>query len=177
MAGIKSLKKGKKEQQQHVGRGYSFLLLFPFFIDGRTDRTDDGRMGLDALDGNGALAVELVCVAGMAFLLAVLEALALVVLKHAVLAAVVAAAEAAVADNGLGTVLAVLEGAADLLGRHAAAQRQGQVQGCVWADGVVGEGCFRRRKVLAGVDDAQIRGRVHVGAQGEERAKGAYRGI
>lgn len=113
----------------------------------------------------------------MALLLAVLQAFALVVLEHAVLAAVVAAAEAAVADNGLCAILAVLEGAADLLGRHAAAQGQGQVQSCVWPDGVIGEGGFRRREVLAGVDDAQIRRRVHVGAQGQERAKSAYRGI
>lgn len=58
----------------------------------------------------------------MALLLAVLEALALVVLEHAVLAAVVPAAEAAVTDDTLRRVLAVLERAADLLGRHAAAQ-------------------------------------------------------
>jgi len=57
----------------------------------------------------------------MALLFAVLQALALVVLEHAVLAAVVTGAEATVTDNGLGAVLAVLEGAADLLRRHAAA--------------------------------------------------------
>lgn len=58
----------------------------------------------------------------MALLLAVLEALALMVLEHAVLAAVVPAAEAAVADDALRRVLALLERAADLLGRHATTQ-------------------------------------------------------
>jgi len=45
-----------------------------------------------------------------------------VVLEHAVLTAVVAIAEAAVADNRLRAVLAVLEGATDLPRGHAAAQ-------------------------------------------------------
>lgn len=65
----------------------------------------------------------------MALLLAILQALALVVLEHAVLAAVVTGAESTVTDNGLGAILAVLEGAADLLGGHAAAQGEGEVQG------------------------------------------------
>jgi len=45
-----------------------------------------------------------------------------VVLQHAVLAAVMAVAEPAVTYNRLCLVLAVLERAADLLGRHAATQ-------------------------------------------------------
>jgi hypothetical protein len=94
---------------------------------------------LDALDSHSALAVELVGIALVALLLAVLEALALVVLEQAVLAAEVAVAEAAVADDALGGVLALLVAAADLLRRHAAAQRQGHVQGGVGRDGVVGE--------------------------------------
>lgn len=65
----------------------------------------------------------------MALLLAILQALALVVLEHAVLAAMVTGAESTVTDNGLGAILAVLEGAADLLGGHAAAQGEGEVQG------------------------------------------------
>lgn len=88
-----------------------------------------GDGDLDTLDGNGALAIELIGIARMALLLAVLQTLALVVLEHAVLAAVVTGTEATVADNGLGAILAVLEGAADLLGRHATAQGKGEVQG------------------------------------------------
>lgn len=74
----------------------------------------------------------------MALLLAVLQALTLVVLEHAVLTAVVTTAEAAVADNRLRAVLAVLEGAADLLWRHAAAEWEREVESRVGADGVVG---------------------------------------
>lgn len=57
----------------------------------------------------------------MALLLAVLQAAAFVVLEHAVLAAEVPLAEGAVAHDALRPVLAVLEGALYLLGRHAAA--------------------------------------------------------
>ena len=86
---------------------------------------------LDAADGKGALAIQLVGVALMALLLAVLEPLALVVLEQAVLAAVVARAEAAVADDALRRVFAQFETAADLLGGHAAAQRERHVQRAV----------------------------------------------
>ena len=65
----------------------------------------------------------------MALLLAVLEATALVVLQHPMPAAEVALAEGAVAHDPLRAVLAVLEGAFYLLGRHAAADGQGHVQG------------------------------------------------
>lgn len=57
----------------------------------------------------------------MALFLAVFEALALMVFEESVLAAEMAVAEAAVADDALSLVFAVLETAADLLGRHAAA--------------------------------------------------------
>ena len=60
------------------------------------------------------------------------------VLEHAVLTAVVAIAEAAVADNRLRAVLAVLEGATDLPRGHAAAERERKVERRVCADGVVG---------------------------------------
>ena len=132
---------------------------------------------LDAADGKGALAIQLVGVALVALLLAVLEPLALVVLEQAVLAAVVARAEAAVADDALGGVLALLERAADLLGGHAAAHGQGHVQGGVGGDVVVGQRCGAAREVLAGVDYAQVVGMGQAGAQGEQRAQGAYRGV
>jgi hypothetical protein len=77
---------------------------------------------LDSLNGNRPLAVQLIRVPLMTLLFTVLQALALVVFEHAVLTAVVAIAEAAVADDGLCAVLAVLEGAADLLWGHAAAE-------------------------------------------------------
>ena len=65
----------------------------------------------------------------MALLLAVLQTRALVILQHAVFAAEVAGAEAAVPDDALGRFLAVFERAADLLGRHAAADRGCEGQG------------------------------------------------
>jgi len=63
-----------------------------------------------------------------------------VVLEQPVLATVVAVAEAAVADNPLGAFPTVLVRAADLLGRHAAAEGEGEVEGGFPLDVVVGEG-------------------------------------
>ena len=54
----------------------------------------------------------------MTFLLAVLQSAALVVLEHAVSAAEVTGAEVAVANDTLRLLPALLETAADLLGRH-----------------------------------------------------------
>ena len=110
----------------------------------------------------------------MALLLTVLQALALMVLQHTVLTAVVAAAEAAVADDALRRILAVLERAADLLRGHAAAQRERHVQCGVGRDVVGLQGARRRREVLAGVDYAQVRGCGVRSAEGEERAERAY---
>lgn len=94
---------------------------------------------LDSLDGDCALGLELLAVALFLFLLAVLEAGAIVRLEHAVLAAEVAAAEAAVTNDALCGVLAIFEVAADLLG-CAAAEGQSDVEGALPADGVGGEG-------------------------------------
>lgn len=110
----------------------------------------------------------------MRFLFAVFEAGALVILQHAVLAAVVARAKGAVANDALSSVFAVLERAADLLRRHAAAERKGHVNGGIGRNGVVGEGGGWVGQVLAGMDEAQIGGLGHVGAQGEERTERAY---
>lgn len=57
----------------------------------------------------------------------VFQAVTLVVLEQAVLATVVAVAEAAVADDALGALLAVLVRATYLLGGHAAAEGREQV--------------------------------------------------
>lgn len=84
---------------------------------------------LDPLDSHRPLGIQRVRVAVVALLLAVLQAAALVVLQHAMLAAEVALAEGAVAHDPLRPVLAVLEGALYLLGRHAAADGQRHVQG------------------------------------------------
>ena len=70
----------------------------------------------------------------MTLLATILEAAALVILQHAMLAAVVAGAEAAVANDALGLLLAVLEAAADLLGWHAASHGQEEVQRAVGED-------------------------------------------
>lgn len=88
------------------------------------------------------------------------------VLEQPVLATVVAVAEAAVADDALGALPAVLVGAADLLGGHAAEEREGQVQGRLVLDVIVGQGP-RGREVLAGVDQAEV-GLGSRGAEGEE---------
>lgn len=59
----------------------------------------------------------------MTLLFTVLESLALVVLEQPVLAAKVTRTEAAVADDALRRISAVLVTAPDFLGRHAATQR------------------------------------------------------
>lgn len=71
-----------------------------------------------ALDDNGPLAVQLVGIASVRLLLAVLQAGAGVGLEHSVLGAEVAGAEATVADDALGGFLALLEVATGLARRH-----------------------------------------------------------
>ena len=95
---------------------------------------------LDTLDSERPLAIQLIGIPLMALLLTILQTLALVVLQHAVLTAVMTAAEPAVADNRLCTVFAILERAADLLGRHSTAKWQCHVQSRVRGDGVFGKG-------------------------------------
>ena len=70
------------------------------------------------LDNLCTLAVQLVGVAGMGLLLAVLETSAGMGFEHAMLGAEVAAAETAVSDNALCGLLALLETASRLAGRH-----------------------------------------------------------
>jgi hypothetical protein len=125
---------------------------------------------LHAFDSHRPLAIQPLRIPLVALLLAVLETLALVVFEQPMLSAEVAGAEAAVADDALCCVAALLETAPYLLGRHSAAQRQRHVQRCVGRDGV---GCERRRgrgQVLTGVHEAQ-RGR-QVCAESEEGAQG-----
>jgi len=74
----------------------------------------------DSSDGDSPLALKLLLVALLVLLLAVLQPRAAVRLQHAVLAAEVTRAEAAIADDALRCVAAVLEAAADLLGAAAA---------------------------------------------------------
>jgi len=71
-----------------------------------------------ASDDLRSLCLELCGVALVRLLLAVFQAAALVILEQAVAAAEMALAEAAVPDDALGGLLALLGGAADLLGRH-----------------------------------------------------------
>ena len=89
----------------------------------------------DALDSNSPLALKLLLVALLVLLLAILEACAVMRFEHAVLAAEVAGAEAAVADDALRSVTAVLEAAADLFG-CAAADRERKVDCGLAGDGV-----------------------------------------
>lgn len=71
-----------------------------------------------ALDDNRPLRVQLIGVSGMGFLLAVLQSAAAMGLQHAVLGTEVAVAKAAVADDALGRLLALLETASGLAGGH-----------------------------------------------------------
>lgn len=88
-------------------------------------------VSLDALNDHGSLAVQLVGVALMTLLLAVLQSTTLVIFQHAMLPAELALAEGAVADNALGLIFAVLECTSDLLW-SAAAYRNGDVNRGVW---------------------------------------------
>jgi hypothetical protein len=90
---------------------------------------------LNSSNGNRPLALKLLLVALLVLLLAVLEPRAAVRLQHAVLATEMARAEAAVADDALRGVAAVLEAAADLLG-PAAADGLREVDGGLAGDGV-----------------------------------------
>ena len=63
--------------------------------------------------------------------LAVLQPRTLVILQHTVLAAEVALAEAAVADDALRGFFAVFEGATNFLGGHSAEDGEGDVEGAV----------------------------------------------
>ena len=90
---------------------------------------------LDALDSDRPLALELLLVALLILLLAILETRAVMRFQHAVLAAEVARAEAAVADDALRGIAAVLEAAANLFG-CAAADWKGEVDCGLAGDGV-----------------------------------------
>lgn len=111
----------------------------------------------NALDGNRPLALKLLLVALLVLLLAVLEACAVMRFQHAVLAAEVARAEAAVADDALRGIAAVLEAAANLFW-CTAADWKSEVDCGLAGDGVRCEGRRRLGQVLARVDEAQRRG-------------------
>lgn len=74
-------------------------------------------MASNALDGNGPLALQLLLVSLLVLCLAVFETGAAMRLQHAMLATEMTSAESTVSDNPLSRVLAVLECAANLLGR------------------------------------------------------------
>lgn len=70
------------------------------------------------LDDLGTLAVQLIGVAGVRLLLAVLQTGTSMSFQHAVFGAEVTIAEATVADDALSGLLALLEGASRLARRH-----------------------------------------------------------
>ena len=86
-------------------------------------------------------------------------------LQHAVLAAEVALAEAAVAYDALRSILAIFGAAADFLG-SAAAEGESDVERAVAGDVVTGEE-FGGSQVFAGEDEAEVGG-GEVGAEGDE---------
>lgn len=84
---------------------------------------------LNTLHNHGSFAVQLIRVSFVAFLFTVLQPAAFVVFQHAMLAAVVAVAETAVADDALRRLFAILVRATDFSRRHAAAEGEGDVDG------------------------------------------------
>ena len=76
--------------------------------------------GLDPLDNDGALAIQLIRIPLMALLLAVLQPGTLMILQHPMLAAEMSLAEGAIAYDALRRLLAVFVRAADFLRRSAA---------------------------------------------------------
>lgn len=98
----------------------------------------------------------------------VFQACALVVLEQAVLPAEMAVAEAAITDDALRHLLALLVRAADLLGGHAPAHGHHEVQCGFGLDAVGGEGGVGGGEVLPCVDEVEGGG-WKGGAQGEER--------
>lgn len=111
----------------------------------------------------------------MTLLLTILQPLAPMVLQQPVLPAEMPRTKPAVPDDALRRVPALLERAAYLLGRHAAAQGQRHVQGGAGRQGERGQRRRGRGEVLAGVDEAQVGG-GEVVAEGEEGGEGLYGG-
>lgn len=124
----------------------------------------------NALDSNRPLTLQLLLIPLLILLLAVLQARTAVRLQHPVLAAEMAIAEAAVADDPLRRVAAVFETAADFLGASAA-DWQREVDCRLACDGVGGQGCARVGEVFAGVHEAEGGG-GEVGAEREEGVEG-----
>lgn len=93
----------------------------------------------------------------MTLLLAIFQPGTFVILQHAMFAAVVPVAEAAVADDALGGFSTVLVPASNLARGHATAQRQGDVDRGRWRDVERGErgGGRRQGKMLAHVDQTE----------------------
>lgn len=97
----------------------------------------------------------------------IFQPITLMILQQPMLPTIMPLTEPTVPNNPLRALLAVLVRAADLLGRHAAPQRQRQVQRRVCGDVVVGEGGVGEAEVLAGVHEAEGGG-GQGGAEGEE---------
>jgi len=95
------------------------------------------RTHSDPLDNMCSFGIKLRGVTIVRFLLAVFQSITFVILQQTMLATVMAVAEAAVADDALGTLFAVLVCAADLLGWHAAAEAAGDVDRRLALDVVV----------------------------------------
>lgn len=75
-------------------------------------------MTLDPLQHLRPLRFQLGCIQILTLLFAILQPCALVIFEQTVLATVVSLAESAVTDDALCRLLAFLECAAELLGRH-----------------------------------------------------------
>lgn len=135
---------------------------------------DDGLLSPDhpsnALNSHRPLTLQLLLIPLLVLLLAVLQARAAVRLQHPVLAAEMAIAEAAVADDPLRRVAAVFETTADLFGTSAA-DWQREVDRRLACDGVGGQSCARVGEVFAGVHEAEGGG-GEVGAEREQGVEG-----
>lgn len=102
--------------------------------------TQQSSCPLNTLNNRRPLRIQLIRISLIALLLTVLEPTTPMILQHAMLAAKMPLTEAAVAHDPLRRVLAVLEIASYLLGRHASANREGQVQSGFSRDRHRGEG-------------------------------------
>ena len=120
-------------------------------------RARKGRRHLQATNCDRAFALELLPVAILLLLLTVFQAAAVVRLQHAVSAAEVALTEAAVADNTLGGILALLKIAANLFRASTSAQRQGEMQRGSGTDIVCVQTGRQFGQVTTGMHEAQIR--------------------
>lgn len=157
-------------QRRHIRRGAQ---LSPFRPDGAVPRRLSPTTTSNPPNNHRPLTLQLLPIPLLALRLAILEPRAGMTLEQTVLSAKVTLTEAAVADDALGGLAAVLCAAAYLLGWHAAAEGESHVQGGEGGDVVVGKGVRGVEEVAAGVDEADVAGGLG-GCAGGRGGKGGW---